>query len=640
MIHDIKHRLVQRWKLVASMAFFSTLLAFSPYSFSQNLLTNPGFESGTSGWTLDGDASAQFTESNGRSGSRLTHWSSSSSYTAETRQTVTGLAAGSYRLSVYTVGGETSGAWLWADCDGQSFSTPIPSSPWGSWAQVVVDNIPVSGGSCALGITTENSEWSSFDDVVFEWVSGGGPSEIVIEEGTGFCDVDGSVDSDHSGYNGSGFANTDNAAGNGVDWRVQVSAAGNYELEWRYANASENNRAGSVVVNGNAVATVDFPSTGAWETWAVATATIPLDAGENTIRLEAVSGEGLGNIDSLSVTGDSPQAVSCGNNSGNCGEGNPDSQFSCSGDPAVCLLGGGVGDYRVTMEFDGGYNGELEVFAESRRRMFTSLQQSTSADRCVDFLVNVRDPEGEPYQSDHGTSGLNLRITKGTNALAALTFSPVTSPKTLFIAGDSTVADQLPQLYAPATSRYSGWGQFIPAYFGDGISVSNYADSGEGTAAFRTDGGGLWNKIDTRLKSGDWVMIQLGHNDKTTSASLYRSRITNMVIAIRNKGANPILITPMIRNTGDPLSSQHVWGDLNIRNELIGVADAQNVPLIDLMKVTSEWAGGIGQSAAPAYFVDNDRTHSNEMGADLFSQMIIDEIRRQNIGVTDYLREP
>jgi|GEM_PF-1992696 len=313
---NIGFKFLHSWKLARFLVLLSTLLAFSPFSFSQNLLTNPGFENGTSGWTLDGDASAQFTESNGRSGNRLTHWSSSSSYSAETKQTVTGLAAGIYRLSVYTVGGETSGAWLWADCDGQSFSTPIPSSPWGSWVQVVVDNISVSGGSCQLGMTTENSEWSSFDDVVFERVSGGGPSEIVIEEGTGYCDVDGSVDSNHSGYNGSGFANTDNAAGNGIDWRVQVPTSGNYELEWRYANASENNRAGSVMVNGNAVTTVDFPSTGAWETWTVATATISLDAGENTIRLEAVSGEGLGNIDSLSVTGDSPQAIDCGNNSG------------------------------------------------------------------------------------------------------------------------------------------------------------------------------------------------------------------------------------------------------------------------------------------------------------------------------------
>jgi lysophospholipase L1-like esterase len=465
---------------------------------------------------------------------------------------------------------------------------------------------------------------------------------VTIQENTlGFCGAQGTVDSNHSGFTGSGFANADNAIGIGVDWSVDVPASGIYQLEWRFANGSSD-RPGSVKINGVNVTTVGFPSTGVWTSWTTVSTTVSLDTGRSSIRLEATTSAGLANIDSLTVTGGSAvQPADCGGNTNACGD-MPGNNLvsSCIGNPAVCLLGGGVGNYRVAMKFDAAYNGELEVFAESRRRMFASPQQGTSTARCVSLLVNVRDPEGEPYQSDRGTAGLNLRITKGTGALTVLTVSPVSSPRTLFIAGDSTVADQLPQLNAASASRYSGWGQFIPAHFDDDISVSNYADSGEGTAAFRTDGGGLWNMINARLKSGDWVMIQLGHNDKTTSASLYRSRITNLVNAIRSKGANPILITPMIRNTGDPLSAQHVWGDLNIRNELIGVANARGVPLIDLMKLSSEWAASIGRSAAQAYFVGTDRTHSNESGAKLFADMIVNEVRRQNIGIDDYLRQP
>ncbi|MGL6161667.1 carbohydrate-binding protein [Microbulbifer sp.] len=627
--------------MATSLVLYSTLLAFSPFSFSQNLLTNPGFENGTSGWTLAGDTSAQFTESGGRSGSRLAHWSSSSSYTAETKQTVTGLAAGTYRLSAHTVGGETAGAWLRAYCDGQNFSTPIPSSPWGSWAKVTVDNIQVTGNSCEVGITTEDSEWTSIDDVALELVSSSGGSEIVIQENAaGFCGVDGSIDNNHAGFTGSGFANTNNSLGASVDYSVDSDYATSATLDFRFASASS--RPANIEINGSVAGTVNFNSTGSWASWANESIAVALRAGENTIRLVSQTADGLPNVDSLTVVGNGLNPGACNPVPDSCTgmDGDGDSLLSCSGEPAVCLLGGGVGSYRVTMRFDARYSGGLEVFAESRRRMFTSPQQNTSADRCADFLVDVRDPEGEPYQSDHGTSGLNLRITKGSVALTALSADPVTGPKTLFIAGDSTVADQLPQRYAPAESRYTGWGQFIPTYFGNDISVSNYADSGEGTAAFRTDGGGLWNKINARLKSGDWVMIQLGHNDKTTPASLYRSRITNMVNAIRSKGANPILITPMIRNAGDPLSAQHIWGDLNIRNELIGVANVQNVPLIDLMKLSSEWAERIGRSAAQAYFVDNDRTHSNEVGADLFAQMIISEIRQQNIDISDYLRNP
>jgi arabinogalactan endo-1,4-beta-galactosidase len=325
--NNMRHRLAQSGNLARALVVFSILLGFSPFSFSQNLLTNPGFENNTNGWTLERDASAQYTESGGRSGSRLTHWSSRSAYQAETRQTVTGLSAGTYRLSAYTIGGNTAGAWLWAYCNGQSFSTPIPPSAWNSWTQVSVDNIQVTGTSCVVGITTENSDWTSIDDVVFEPVSvspggntdnAGGNSEILIEENaTGFCSVDGTVDSNHDGFTGSGFANTANVKGNSGEWRVQVPAGESYQLEWRYANASGTNRAGSVEVNGKAIATVDFPSTGTWDTWSVATANIPLHAGENSIRLVANSGEGLGNIDSLKVTGNNPQAVDCSGSSGN-----------------------------------------------------------------------------------------------------------------------------------------------------------------------------------------------------------------------------------------------------------------------------------------------------------------------------------
>ncbi|WP_157209911.1 glycosyl hydrolase 53 family protein, partial [Marinimicrobium agarilyticum] len=150
------------------------------------------------------------------------------------------------------------------------------------------------------------------DDVVFERVSGGEPTTVVIEEAAGLCGVDGSVDSDHSGYNGSGFANTDNATGNGVDWTVNVPSSGNYTLEWRYANGGSANRPGNVMINGSSQAMMDFPATGSWTSWTSASAEVVLSAGENTIRLQATASPGLGNIDSLTVTGDSPQAVDCG----------------------------------------------------------------------------------------------------------------------------------------------------------------------------------------------------------------------------------------------------------------------------------------------------------------------------------------
>ena len=532
-------------------------------------------------------------------------------------------------------GDDSTGTLIGCSAAGAASST---SSPRSSSAPVSSANVSSqlssslrSSFSSAPGSSSRSSASSSLRNT----------TELVIEENApGFCAIEGSIDNNHPGFTGTGFANADNSTSASLSYRINSEFAGTVMLDIRFATIS--NRPANIELNGSVVSTVNFTSTGAWTSWTQETITVALRGGNNTLRLVPRTSSGLPNIDSLTVVGNGLTPGECNVVPDSCSTTSAASnrRTSCSGDPAVCNLGGAVGNYRVAMKFAAGYSGELDVFAESRRHMFSSPGQTAAAPRCVEFLVNVRDPEGEPYQSDRGTAGLNLRITQGASALDILTVTPVANPTTLFIAGDSTVADQLPQLHAAAASRYTGWGQFIPAHFGAGIAVSNYADSGESTAAFRTDGGGLWNLINGRLRSGDWVMIQLGHNDKNTAASLYRSRITNMVTAIRAKGANPILVTPMIRNTGDPLSGQHIWGDLNIRNELLRVSSAQNVPLIDLMKLSSEWAARLGRNPAQAYFVGTDRTHSNEMGAELFAKMIVDDIRRQDIGIDQYLRQP
>jgi hypothetical protein len=52
----------------------------------------------------------------------------------------------------------------------------------------------------------------------------------VQENTAGFCSVDGSIDNNNSGFTGTGFANTTNAAGKGVNWRVNILTAGSYTL--------------------------------------------------------------------------------------------------------------------------------------------------------------------------------------------------------------------------------------------------------------------------------------------------------------------------------------------------------------------------------------------------------------------------
>ena len=101
-----------------------------------------------------------------------------------------------------------------------------------------------SGGSSSGGSSSGGSSSGGSS-------SGGSSSGATItiqENTTGFCGVDGSVDNNNSGYTGDGFANTDNASGNYVEFAINSNGSGSVSLEIRYANGSDSNRPADIVV--------------------------------------------------------------------------------------------------------------------------------------------------------------------------------------------------------------------------------------------------------------------------------------------------------------------------------------------------------------------------------------------------------
>ena len=66
---------------------------------------------------------------------------------------------------------------------------------------------------------------------------------------------------------GSRLREYEQRANAGVRWRVNATAAGNFTLQWRFANGTTGNRPGSLRVNGTTLSTVALPATGAWTTW-------------------------------------------------------------------------------------------------------------------------------------------------------------------------------------------------------------------------------------------------------------------------------------------------------------------------------------------------------------------------------------
>jgi pectate lyase len=141
----------------------------------------------------------------------------------------------------------------------------------------------------------------------------GSATNIMLQENTtGFCSVDGAIESEWAGYTGAGYANTTNATGAGVDWRISVQSSGTYSFVWRYAIVT-GDRTAKLIINGaTVVPSISFPASGAVTTYIeTSTVDVSISAGINDIRLEATTSDGLGNIDYLKVTGINPQAAAC-----------------------------------------------------------------------------------------------------------------------------------------------------------------------------------------------------------------------------------------------------------------------------------------------------------------------------------------
>jgi hypothetical protein len=143
---------------------------------------------------------------------------------------------------------------------------------------------------------------------------GGQTGTVTLQESTtGFCGVDGTIDNNQSGYTGAGFANTNNASGASVRWRVNVTTSATYTFQLRFANGTTADRPGSLRVNGaSSGPNVALNPTGAWTTWNnSASVTATLNAGANNLSLVATTSGGLANIDSLTVTGNGVSATAC-----------------------------------------------------------------------------------------------------------------------------------------------------------------------------------------------------------------------------------------------------------------------------------------------------------------------------------------
>jgi len=220
-----------------------------------------------------------------------------------------------------------------------------------------------------------------------------------------------------------------------------------------------------------------------------------------------------------------------------------------------------------------------------------------------------------------------------------LAFIPKKEPLTIFMAGDSTMADKAVRAY-PET----GWGTRFRNFFDNTIAIVNKAQNGRSTRTFMTDG--LWQAITNNLKAGDYVLIQFGHNDEVptkksyTTEAEFAKNLTTFIDETRARHANPVLITPVARRSFDGagvLTDTHAAYSEIVRQ----VAAKAKVPLIDLNRESMALLTKLGPDRSKYLFnhlqpnensnypdgkIDN--THFSELGARKMAEIVLADLRK------------
>ena len=221
-----------------------------------------------------------------------------------------------------------------------------------------------------------------------------------------------------------------------------------------------------------------------------------------------------------------------------------------------------------------------------------------------------------------------------------------TSRPTLWIVGDSTVHVSSPEV---------GWGDRIAPFFDTSrITIQNRAIAGRSSRSFQYEG--HWDAILKLAKAGDFVLIQMGHNDGGPAtdpkgrASLpglgeetqditnpgtgkpetlhtygwYMRKYVTDSLAIK---MTPIICSPVPHVPRDVVQA----GDVEKSNFVVWsqqVAESQHIDFINLNKlITQHYVGMNHDQIKAAFYTTADDTHFNNAGAVQNAGCVVDGIR-------------
>ena len=248
-------------------------------------------------------------------------------------------------------------------------------------------------------------------------------------------------------------------------------------------------------------------------------------------------------------------------------------------------------------------------------------------------------------------------------ALIVLTAFQQDKVTTIFIIGDSTAANK----DISGGKQERGWGMALQCYFDDNILVDNHAVNGRSSLSFIREG--RWDKVLEKIRPGDYVIIQFGHNDEksgekrhTDPGSTFDYIMAKYVRETREKCGIPVLMNCVVRRNfftkapqndddeslrtttfkdgvkmveGDSLIDTHGLYRVAPRD----VAQRMNVHFVDANQITHNLEQGLGTEASKKLHMwfrpgeepsvpdgRQDNTHYNVYGAHVVAKLLADAL--------------
>lgn len=234
--------------------------------------------------------------------------------------------------------------------------------------------------------------------------------------------------------------------------------------------------------------------------------------------------------------------------------------------------------------------------------------------------------------------------------LPVISFVRKADKPVVFFTGDSTVKNE-----DKDTDSMWGWGSVAHTVFDTTkCSLVNAAMAGRSARTFLEEG--RWERVYNSLKSGDYVIIQFGHNDMGEIAAgkaradirgvrdsshvymLEKDRTYKVVYSygwylrkfvddVREKGATPIIVSMTPRNEW-PNGKVERRGD-SCASWAKEVAEELGVAFVDMHHLTADYLERkVGCKEKAAVYYKRDHTHTSLRGAELNARMFRKGIRR------------